>query len=294
MEQERPPGTADRLLYECPSCEAEDIILNQQVCGNCSVAMVWSGNPTDQPRVHPGDAGPDAPPHGQPAGLAGLADELNTTPVPPSADSASAASGSQEAEDKPASALATPGSLPGGSKPQPEIPEKEEPGDPAPSSVLPTPPKDQERKAFAVGAIPEAVPVLPEDPNPTAPRSGLKAHEIATVAHMANVAYRQVIGLEPGPSWLQADAATQDSCMAGVRKILSGGISSPQDSHKSWYDRKVEEGWTAPEGFDTVKSVAAKMHPNLASGGVWLNLPEVERRKDLLYLSIVTALIRPA
>lgn len=342
------PGRGGMLVYDCPNprCDQKGIQQGQQWCNDCDVALVWSGHPTDQPRVHPGDSAdapvrrevqlgapdaaeaeqltdkgdprrdaivtgidgfpprapaegepkkvyeapvgpgtveafpesklaetvrlrgtPNAPPRGYGQAPSGFSDDVDPGSRPGAKNPASVASGAQEAE-APASALATPGSLPHPPKGEARLP----------------PPMAASGRALEGATVPS----LPDDPDPRAPLSGLRCSEIAAVAHTANVAYRQQVGDDGGPSWMQADDATRESCIAGVKAVLAGQINGPHVSHRAWYERKLAEGWE----YGEVKSVAAKTHPNMAAKGVWGDLPETERRKDLLFLAIAVALIR--
>lgn len=348
--------------YNCPSCNNVTLERNASMCGHCRTALVWSPDPTDQPRQHPHGAAADlgqgtlyalagepivenkhgvpaldetirrlqehrddlekkatellheasarALPPGEQAVDAGEAYELTPQPVSPSEQSpASAASGVQEVE-APASALDKPDSLPGHSKPEierrnrgernivglptpPEGKEKQVPELPETEEIvgLPEPPEGQEKQVpelLKAVDLTGAASTLPDDPNPLAPLSGLHASEIAVIAHAANLAYRTILGDEPGPGWLDMDPAEQESVIAGVCAVLAGSVNGPAYSHKAWYDRKLSEGWV----YGTVKDVEAKIHPNMIAHGVWGDLPDDERRKDLLFLAVVVSLIR--
>lgn len=314
--------------YNCPNCNNVTLERNISRCDHCGTVLVWSGDPTDQPRQHPAQAAeelgqatlyalagdpivenehgvPDvhhgvianeqpadrALPPGQPTAADRLDAELDARLPPPSTQSpASEASGVQEVE-APASALDKPDSLPGGSKLRPPEEEKQEVVEATPGSVLPTPPEGKEKpvpELLKAVDLTDAKPALPDDPDPVAPLSRLRAHEIAAVAHAANLAYREIMGDEPGPGWLDMDVAEQESVIAGVRAVLAGSVNGPAYSHKAWYDRKLSEGWV----YGPEKDVEAKIHPNMLAKGVWGDLPDHERRKDLLFLAVVVSLIR--
>lgn len=333
-------------FYNCPGCNNIALEGNAPICPSCRIMLVWSGRtqpPLDQPRRHPGDTDAEVGaatlyamagevvvenehgvpatsdtgevltaarplPPGQPAGLAGLADELNQLPPPHGEQSpASVASGVQEDETV-ALALDKPDSLPGESKPQVVAPKKDVllglpnpekgKGKPVPKPVepevlegLPEPPEGKEKQVpelLKAVDLSEARSALPDDPNPQAPISHLFAREIAEVAHAANLTYRKIVGDFPGPEWPEMDEAERESMIAGVRAVLCGTVVAASISHKAWYDRKVHEGWV----YGPEKNIVTKRHPNMRAHGVWGDLPDHERRKDLLFLGVVVALIR--
>lgn len=106
---------------------------------------------------------------------------------------------------------------------------------------------------------------------------------IAGIAHEANRAYCQQIGDDSQPLWRDAPEWQRESALEGVRKIISGDINSPRESHASWMFHKLADGWT----YGAVKDPENKQHPCLVE---YDELPLEQRVKDQIFFSIVRAL----
>lgn len=106
---------------------------------------------------------------------------------------------------------------------------------------------------------------------------------VAFVCHEANRAYCATLGDGSQAPWMEAPEWQKESARAGVRGILEGRITGPAQSHESWMAQKLAEGWT----YGPVKDPALKEHPCLVP---FAELPEAQRRKDLLFYAIVQAL----
>jgi len=110
---------------------------------------------------------------------------------------------------------------------------------------------------------------------------------IARVCHEANRAL-QAIQADPGipvaEPWEDFDG--KPGVIAGVLAVLEDG-ATPEHLHDSWCARKLTDGWV----YGPVKDPAAKTHPCLVE---YRDLPEEQRRKDVLFEAIVTALSDPA
>lgn len=107
---------------------------------------------------------------------------------------------------------------------------------------------------------------------------------IAIVCHEANRAYCTVV--MDDRSQLPWDAAPfwqRESARLGVRKILEGHITRPEQSHESWLAQKQADGWV----YGAVKDADAKTHPCMVP---YSALPRDQRRKDHLFFAITTAL----
>jgi len=104
---------------------------------------------------------------------------------------------------------------------------------------------------------------------------------IGRVCHEANRAYCLFTG-DPGlPAWDDLDESYRESIRAGVRAALDG--NTPGHSHEGWMKERLSQGWQYGPTLDRAK----KIHPNLVPHG---ELPESQKRKDHLFLSIVQAL----
>lgn len=112
----------------------------------------------------------------------------------------------------------------------------------------------------------------------------VRAEQIAMVAHEVNRAYCQTLGDYSQPVWEQAPEWQRESLLSGVRLIEAGVVQCPEDSHRSWLDHKVREGWT----WGRLKDPGAKTHPNMVP---WSALDERERVKDALFFACVMTLL---
>lgn len=114
----------------------------------------------------------------------------------------------------------------------------------------------------------------------------LSADQIAHVVHEANRAL-QIEQNDPqipvSPAWVDLDEETRQSAIEGVANILSGKVTSPEESHVEWMRFKQEHGWT----LGPVKDEGKKEHPLLVP---YRQLPEDQRLKDAMFFAIVNAL----
>lgn len=115
-------------------------------------------------------------------------------------------------------------------------------------------------------------PVLTED-----------ATAIARVCHEANRAFCVSLGDESQPGWDDAPEWQQESARCGVYGILTGEITSPEDSHVSWSRQKLDDGWR----YGEVKDPEAKTHPCLVP---YDRLPHEQQTKDHIFHAIVRAM----
>lgn len=109
--------------------------------------------------------------------------------------------------------------------------------------------------------------------------------QMARVAHEANRAYCETLGDQSQVSWDMAPQWQQTSARSGVMGIVDGTISTPGDSHRSWFAEKERDGWV----FGEVKDAVAKTHPCMVP---FEALPEEQQAKDYLFYGVVAALIQ--
>lgn len=112
------------------------------------------------------------------------------------------------------------------------------------------------------------------------------ATQIAHVCHEANRALQKEQNDPTIPvsvKWSKLDEETRQSAIQGVQNILSGKVTTPEQSHVEWCNFKTEHGWK----LGPVKDEAKKEHPLLV---LYAELPESQRIKDALFFSIVRAL----
>jgi len=108
---------------------------------------------------------------------------------------------------------------------------------------------------------------------------------VAHVCHEANRAFQIVTGDEsPSPRWEDAPAWQTSSMIKGVQFVLEDDDeTTPEQIHESWYDTKIADGWVRGD----VKDAEERTHPGLVP---YDQLSDEERRKDDLFLAVVTAL----
>lgn len=102
----------------------------------------------------------------------------------------------------------------------------------------------------------------------------------ARAAHEANRAYCIALGDTSQPPWDDAPKWQRDSAKLGVFGALKG--ATPEQSHEGWCELKRREGWM----YGPSKDPERKTHPCLVP---YADLPEAQRRKDEIFLSVVRA-----
>jgi hypothetical protein len=107
---------------------------------------------------------------------------------------------------------------------------------------------------------------------------------IAEVAHETNRAYCASIGDGSHPAWVDAPQWQRDSAIKGVWFTMSNIEATPEDSHKSWMQQKIEDGWV----YGEIKDAEFKTHPCMLS---YNELPLDQRSKDFIYQAVVKTLI---
>lgn len=112
----------------------------------------------------------------------------------------------------------------------------------------------------------------------------MTVHDIARLAHEVNRSYCQSLGDDSQLPWDAAPEWQRASITTGVEKILSGAVTSPEQSHESWRAEKVAAGWI----YGAVKDAEAKTHPCLVP---YADLPPEQRLKDTIFHAIVRAVV---
>lgn len=108
--------------------------------------------------------------------------------------------------------------------------------------------------------------------------------DIARVAHEVNRAYCAAIGDNSQKPWEEAPEWQKDSSTKGVRGILGGAVTAPEQSHESWMAQKLADGWVFGEKKDDKK----KTHPCLVE---FAKLPTEQKLKDVLFFALVKAFV---
>lgn len=105
--------------------------------------------------------------------------------------------------------------------------------------------------------------------------------ECARICHEVNRAYCQSLGDTTQPRWENAPDWQKNSAIAAVEAHVTSNLTmTPEDTHKSWFDHKIAEGWK----YGPVKDVDKKEHPCLVH---YKHLPPEQRAKDYLSRAVV-------
>jgi hypothetical protein len=107
---------------------------------------------------------------------------------------------------------------------------------------------------------------------------------IARVTHETNRAYCVTINDSSQVSWDDAPQWQRDSAVAGVRSVVDGSATSPEEQHETWLAFKRNDGWV----YGPTKNVETKTHPCMVE---YHELPPEQRVKDHLFRAIVTTLL---
>lgn len=103
---------------------------------------------------------------------------------------------------------------------------------------------------------------------------------LSKLSHEINRAYCASIGDTSQVEWEEAPDWQKDSARAGVRAVLNGEATSPEQQHELWMKMKLADGWRHGERKDP----EAKTHPCLLP---YEQLPEHQRVKDHLFRASV-------
>ncbi len=104
---------------------------------------------------------------------------------------------------------------------------------------------------------------------------------IAEQAHEVNRAFVEATGAgDKKKPWAMLDVADRERFIRATSNALDTKVKDPAQSHKLWSDSMLRDGWKYGDEYDA----EAKTHPNLKP---YENLPELEKFKDVLFLSVV-------
>lgn len=113
--------------------------------------------------------------------------------------------------------------------------------------------------------------------------SAEKMEQVARMCHEVNKGYCESLGDMTQKPWEAAPQWQRDSALKGVYAHLKSNLTmTPEASHESWMNEKVEQGWM----YGTLKDEGAKTHPCLIP---YSELPVEQRTKDYLFRSVVHA-----
>jgi hypothetical protein len=113
----------------------------------------------------------------------------------------------------------------------------------------------------------------------------LSVEEIAELAHEANKAYCESVGDKSQLGWAEAQDWQRKSAVVGVQFLMQNPEAKPEDTHQSWVDQKVADGWV----YGDEKSVEKKTHPCLLP---YSELPEFQRSKDYIFKAVVCTALK--
>jgi hypothetical protein len=105
----------------------------------------------------------------------------------------------------------------------------------------------------------------------------------ASVAHSANRAYCRALGDFSQPDWGEAPYWQVETVRNGIRFAWEHPDATPEDSHKSWMEQKVREGWK----YGEKKDVEKKEHPYMVP---YDQLSEEQQMKDKIFVAIARAM----
>jgi hypothetical protein len=104
----------------------------------------------------------------------------------------------------------------------------------------------------------------------------------ARTAHEVNRAYCRAHGDGSQEPWEVAPDWQRSSARQGVRLILDGAVTAPEQLHESWLRTKAAEGWQ----YGPFKDVEKKVHPCFLP---FAELPAFQRAKDHIFFAVVKA-----
>lgn len=112
----------------------------------------------------------------------------------------------------------------------------------------------------------------------------MNTEAIARVCHEANRAYCLTQGDDSQFAWDDAPEWQRISARNGV-EAAKNPDAKPSDSHEAWMTEKLDNGWE----YGPEKNPDKKEHPCLVP---FDELPEMQRRKDRLFLAVARALLK--
>lgn len=107
----------------------------------------------------------------------------------------------------------------------------------------------------------------------------MNVEQIAKICHEVNRAYCAATGDDSQQPWEDAPEWQRKSVVMGVEFHLSGE-RQPSDSHVSWMNQKIADGWI----WGPVKDEVKKEHPCMVP---YHELPVEQQVKDYLFKAVV-------
>lgn len=109
-------------------------------------------------------------------------------------------------------------------------------------------------------------------------------YDIARTAHEVNRAYCDGLGDHSQPAWEDAPDWQRESAIRGVVAIMADITRTAEQSHESWMETKIHEGWV----YGPNKDPDAKTHPCLVP---FADLPVDQQAKDHLFRTVVIGMM---
>jgi hypothetical protein len=103
---------------------------------------------------------------------------------------------------------------------------------------------------------------------------------IVEVVYEVNRAYCASLGDNSFKPWAEADEWQKSTIRQGIAFVIENPQAGPGDSHRSWLDVKLAEGWN----YGPVKDPERKTHPCIVP---YEDLPAEQKAKDYIFLSVV-------
>ena len=108
----------------------------------------------------------------------------------------------------------------------------------------------------------------------------MKLSTIAMLCHSINAAYCLSQGDDSQPSWEDTPDDIKKSVEYGVQLHIENPETTPEQSHQSWLEEKLADGWV----YGEVKDWEQKQHPNVVP---YDELPAEQKAKDFLFKATV-------
>ena len=103
--------------------------------------------------------------------------------------------------------------------------------------------------------------------------------QIAQACHQANKTWCEKHGDHSQLDWDHAPEWQRSSVVAGVVAYVKNPDIKPHQSHQSWMDMKLADGWT----YGPEKNPELKTHPCIVP---YADLSEEQRQKDQIFLGV--------
>jgi len=111
----------------------------------------------------------------------------------------------------------------------------------------------------------------------------MNVEQVAILCHGLNRGYCICIGDDSQARWEDSPDWQKDSARNGVQFHLDNPDAGPEASHMSWWEEKLDAGWS----YGAIKDPELKQHPCCLP---FDELPPEQQAKDKLFKGVVDAL----